>query len=105
MEPLNEFQNTLRARLKKLGQSDAIVAQRIKRKPTILEKLQRFRSMRLDQMDGIGGIRAFVFTLLILSLGQSKFTFFLADTGKKCYISDVKLRKTCRLCQTWGIYQ
>ena len=60
VEPLNVFQNTLRARLKKLGLSDAIVAQRIKRKPTILEKLQRFRSMRLDQMDDIGGIRAIV---------------------------------------------
>lgn len=60
VEPLNVFQNTLRARLKKLGLEDAIVAQRIKRKPTILEKLQRFRSMRLDQMDDIGGIRAIV---------------------------------------------
>lgn len=60
VEPLNVFQNTLRARLKKLGLKNAIVAQRIKRKPTILEKLQRFRSMRLDQMDDIGGIRAIV---------------------------------------------
>lgn len=60
VEPLNVFQNTLRARLKKLGLEDVIVAQRIKRKPTILEKLQRFHSMRLDQMDDIGGIRAIV---------------------------------------------
>lgn len=60
VEPLNVFQNTLRKRLKKLGLEDSIVAQRIKRKPTILEKLQRFGSMRLDQMDDIGGIRAIV---------------------------------------------
>ena len=60
VEPLNGFQNTLRARLKKLELENTIVAQRIKRKPTILEKLQRFKSMRLDQMDDIGGIRAIV---------------------------------------------
>lgn len=59
-EPLNVFQNTLRKRLKYLGIKDVIVAQRIKRKPTILEKMQRFGSMRLDQMDDIGGIRAIV---------------------------------------------
>ena len=59
-EPLNVFRNTLRSKLRKLGLEKAIVAQRIKRKPTILEKLQRFGSMRLDQMDDIGGIRAIV---------------------------------------------
>lgn len=60
VEPLNVFQNTLRKRLNKLSIKHYIVAQRIKRKPTILEKLQRLSSMRLDQMDDIGGIRAIV---------------------------------------------
>ena len=74
VEPLNVFQNTLRARLKKLGLSDAIVAQRIKRKPTILEKLQRFRSMRLDQMDDIGGIRAIVSSIAELQELRNLYT-------------------------------
>lgn len=55
--PLNTFQATLRKRLKALGCSKAIVAQRIKRLPTILEKLQRFPSMQLNRMQDIGGIR------------------------------------------------
>lgn len=55
--PLNTFQATLRRRLKALGLEGAIVAQRIKRLPTILEKLQRFRGMQLNRMQDIGGIR------------------------------------------------
>lgn len=55
--PLNTFQATLRKRLKALGCTRAIVAQRIKRLPTILEKLQRFPSMQLNRMQDIGGIR------------------------------------------------
>ena len=55
--PLNTFQATLRKRLQALGCGKAIVAQRIKRLPTILEKLQRFPSMQLNRMQDIGGIR------------------------------------------------
>lgn len=73
-EPLNVFQNTLRNRLKKLGMNEAIVAQRIKRKPTILEKLQRFGSMRLDQMDDLGGIRAIVNTMAELQRLRDLYT-------------------------------
>lgn len=73
-EPLNVFQNTLRKRLKQLGLKDAIVAQRIKRKPTILEKIQRFGSMRLDQMDDIGGIRAIVNTIAELQKLRALYT-------------------------------
>ena len=59
--PLNTFQATLRARLRRLGIKDYIVAQRIKRKPTILDKLRhRENDMMLDRMDDIGGIRAIV---------------------------------------------
>ncbi len=60
--PLNTFQATLRDRLKKVS-SKAIVAQRIKRLPTILDKLQRYPEMQLDRMQDIGGIRAIVDTM------------------------------------------
>lgn len=57
--PLNTFQATLRKRLEKIT-SRAIVAQRIKRLPTILDKLQRYPEMQLNRMQDIGGIRAIV---------------------------------------------
>ncbi|MEG0333933.1 MAG: RelA/SpoT domain-containing protein [Akkermansia sp.] len=57
--PLNTFQSTLRTRLKSVSKT-AIVAQRIKRLPTILAKLQRFPQMQLDRMQDIGGLRAIV---------------------------------------------
>lgn len=55
--PLNTFQATLRDRLDRLGSEDSIVAQRIKRLPTILDKLRRYPNMNLDRMQDIGGIR------------------------------------------------
>ncbi|MBR2145465.1 MAG: hypothetical protein IJ956_07990, partial [Akkermansia sp.] len=51
--PLNTFQATLRQRIKRLGISDYIVAQRIKRKPTILDKLHRYADMQLKRMHDI----------------------------------------------------
>lgn len=56
--PLNTFQATLHQRIARLGISDFIVAQRIKRKPTILDKLHRYADMQLKRMHDIGGIRA-----------------------------------------------
>lgn len=56
--PLNTFQSALRNRIERLGITDFIVAQRIKRKPTILDKLHRFADMQLKRMHDIGGIRA-----------------------------------------------
>ncbi len=55
--PINDFQNFLRRRLKKDGYANAIVAQRIKRMPSIIGKLIRFPSMGLERMQDIGGIR------------------------------------------------
>lgn len=60
--PLNTFQAGLRVKLKKFCKN-AIVAQRIKRLPTILHKLKRFEKMHLDRMQDIGGIRAIVDTM------------------------------------------
>lgn len=57
--PINTFQATLRQKLKKID-PDALVAQRLKRTPSILAKLDRFSSMNLSRMQDIGGLRAVV---------------------------------------------
>lgn len=56
--PLNTFQVMLRDRVKQMGAVDAIVAQRLKRTPSIIGKLRRFPSMKLSRMQDIGGARA-----------------------------------------------
>lgn len=55
--PINTFQATLRSKLKN-GYSDYIVAQRLKRLPTIVDKLARYPNMQLTTMQDIGGLRA-----------------------------------------------
>jgi putative GTP pyrophosphokinase len=60
--PINTFQATLRNKLKKID-PDALVAQRLKRTPSILNKLQRIKGMNLARMQDIGGLRAVVSTL------------------------------------------
>ncbi|MGE4049424.1 MAG: RelA/SpoT domain-containing protein [Piscinibacter sp.] len=57
--PINTFQATLRTRLKKIDEG-ALVAQRLKRTPSILNKLARFKGMNLARMQDIGGLRAVV---------------------------------------------
>lgn len=52
--PINTFQATLRTRLKKIDEK-ALVAQRLKRTPSILNKLRRFKGMNLARMQDIGG--------------------------------------------------
>ncbi|MEA4908558.1 MAG: RelA/SpoT domain-containing protein [Anaerolineaceae bacterium] len=55
--PINTFQATLRTKLRKYP-GEVIVAQRLKRMPTIIDKLQRYPAMQLTTMQDIGGIRA-----------------------------------------------
>ena len=55
--PINTFQALLRKRLSGLDKK-AIVAQRLKRAPSVISKLRRFSSMKLSQMQDIGGLRA-----------------------------------------------
>lgn len=57
--PLNSMQMVLRHRAARVD-PDATVAQRIKRLPSITQKLIRFPSMDLDRMQDIGGCRAVV---------------------------------------------
>ena len=57
--PMNTFNVTLRQKLKKIDK-EALVAQRLKRTPSILGKLQRLQNMQLARMQDIGGLRAVV---------------------------------------------
>lgn len=57
--PINTFRSLLSKRLKGLDKK-VIVAQRLKRAPSVISKLRRFSSMKLSQMQDIGGLRAVV---------------------------------------------
>lgn len=59
--PVNTFQAGLRQKLNAMG-INGIVAQRLKRIPSIMAKLERFKNMSLSRMQDIGGLRAVVST-------------------------------------------
>lgn len=57
--PLDTFAKVLKERVRKISQNDnVIVAQRLKRTPSILLKLNTHKTMRLSAMQDIGGLRA-----------------------------------------------
>jgi putative GTP pyrophosphokinase len=57
--PLDTFAKVLKSRVKKVsGNKNTIVAQRLKRTPSILLKLRTHKTMRLSTMQDIGGLRA-----------------------------------------------
>lgn len=60
--PINTFQATLRQKLKSID-SGALVAQRLKRMPSIIQKLRRLDWLELGLMQDIGGLRAVVSSL------------------------------------------
>jgi ppGpp synthetase/RelA/SpoT-type nucleotidyltranferase len=60
--PINTFQATMRKRLQSIDRY-ALVAQRLKRIPSIIDKLRRFPDMELARMQDIGGLRAVVGTM------------------------------------------
>jgi putative GTP pyrophosphokinase len=81
--PINTFQSTLRLKLKKYSKN-TIVAQRLKRMPTIIDKLKRFHpNMQLTTMQDIGGIRAV--------LGSINEVYTLADEYRKSSLFAHKL--------------
>src|ERR1700740_2518737 len=55
--PLNVFQAVLRSRAKKI-ESGVLVAQRLKRFSSLMNKLVREPQMKLSQMQDLGGCRA-----------------------------------------------
>jgi putative GTP pyrophosphokinase len=57
--PINTFQATLRRKLNLNNfPGEPLVAQRLKRMPTIIDKLKRLPNMQLSTMQDIGGVRA-----------------------------------------------
>ena len=91
--PINTFQATLRAKLK-YGYPEAIVAQRLKRAPSIIVKLQRFPGMQLARMQDIGGLRAVLGSVkevrnLEQDYRETRFEHIL--TNSKNYIDDPKV--------------
>lgn len=91
--PVNTFQSTLRSKLQKIDKK-AIVAQRIKRLPSTVLKLRRFKGMQLARMQDIGGLRAVVGTLKqVHELADSYMTSKRLKyklTGDKDYIAKPK---------------
>lgn len=90
--PINTFQATLRQKLKN-GYGKTIAAQRLKRAPSIVAKLQRFQSMQLARMQDIGGLRAVVSSIsrvrrLEEAYRKTKFDHTLASS--KNYIDEPK---------------
>lgn len=59
---VNTFNTTLREKVKRID-PEALVAQRIKRFPSILQKIERRPTMRLSSMQDIGGLRAVMTSL------------------------------------------
>lgn len=73
--------------------SKALVAERIKRVPSIVNKLNRFPSMRLDRMQDLGGCRAVVSRIedvykVVESIKNTRFIHVLKN--EKDYIEDPK---------------
>jgi ppGpp synthetase/RelA/SpoT-type nucleotidyltranferase len=60
--PINTFQATLRKKMQCFPK-ESIVAQRLKRMTTIIDKLKRYPQMNLTDMQDIGGIRAILPTV------------------------------------------
>lgn len=60
--PLNTFRSTLTEKLRKVDE-EALIAQRLKRAPSIILKLRRFPKMLLTKMQDVGGLRAILQTV------------------------------------------
>jgi putative GTP pyrophosphokinase len=88
--PINTFQANLRKKLKEFP-NDSIAAQRLKRMPTIIDKLKRYPAMKLTTMQDIGGLRAILASIgdvyqLTDQFRHSRFAHELIDT--KDYIEN-----------------
>lgn len=88
--PINTFQATLRVKLRRFS-GPPIVAQRLKRMPTIIDKLKRYPQMKLSTMQDIGGLRAILGSVsdvqrLVEQFRKSRFEHSLVD--EKDYIQN-----------------
>ena len=88
--PINTFQSTLRTKLRNYS-PETIVAQRLKRMPTIIDKLMRYPTMELTAMQDIAGVRAVLPNVteakkLVEEYRKSSFSHKLI--GRKDYITN-----------------
>lgn len=91
--PINTFQALLRHKLKTIDKQ-ALVAQRLKRSPSILAKLERFPEMQLSRMQDIGGLRAVVSSMSRVRKIEDEYrhaSFKHRLVGSKDYINEPKL--------------
>lgn len=72
--PINTFQATLRQKVSQCS-GEPIVAQRLKRMPTIIDKLSRFPNMQLTTMQDIAGLRAILENIDDVQSVVSKYVF------------------------------
>jgi ppGpp synthetase/RelA/SpoT-type nucleotidyltranferase len=91
--PLHVFKQLLRGRAKQVDKR-ALVAQRLKRLPSIITKLQRFHSMQLSTMQDLGGCRAVVRRVsnvdALVRMYENVPTNAAKFVSKKDYISEPK---------------
>lgn len=84
--PVNTFQMTLRDKISALNLKErSLVAQRLKRTPSIINKLARFKNMELSRMQDIAGLRVVVpdiksVRLLEYSYKKSRFKHELVNS-------------------------
>lgn len=92
--PLNVIQSALRKHAQKV-EKKALIAQRIKRLPSIAYKLRRFENMKLSRMQDIGGCRAIVDDITGVRKIEERFAkrsrMKHELERKKDYVSDPKL--------------
>lgn len=84
MVPLDRLADRLREMAKSYGK-DVIVAERLKRLPTILNKLRRFDTMKLSQMQDIAGVRVVLDEV---------------DDAEKFYVELIATEQNCKLRRT-----
>jgi (p)ppGpp synthase/HD superfamily hydrolase len=86
--PLNVFQAVLRSRAKRVEER-VIVAQRLKRFSSIMAKLVREPSMKLSQMQDLGGCRAILSSVRevddLYAMYRGNDPLFADATSVKCY--------------------
>lgn len=75
---------------KKIDKNDIIVAQRLKRLPTIIGKLNRFENMRLSSMQDIAGVRIIASDMKQLSAIEKRILIWRHLIRTKDYIDNPK---------------
>lgn len=90
IHPLLSFQRTL---YRKVKEKNRLIAKRLKRMPTILDKLQRYEDTQLSRMQDIGGIRVILNNIdevNKLAIIYNKSTTSFKKVGYKNYILNPK---------------